>query len=215
MKFFLDTAEIGEIESLLDTGMVDGVTTNPSLIARSGAELTTRIKDIASIVDGPISAECISEDYDGMIKEAHILSKIADNIAVKVPMTDDGLRVCRELRNDDIMVNVTLCFSGVQALLAAKVGASFVSPFVGRVDDIGGEGMAIIEEIVEIYDNYDFTTEVLVASVRHTNHVKQSAELGADIVTLPPLVLRQLYKHPLTEKGLEAFRKDWEKAKKS
>ena len=212
MKFFLDTADIAEIKELNDGGMVDGVTTNPSIIAKSGRDFKEVIKEIASIVKGPVSAEVTATDYPTMIKEAEILRKIADNIAIKLPITVDGLKACKTLSSDGTMTNLTLCFSPMQALLAAKAGATFVSPFVGRLDDIAADGMNLIAQIVQIYGNYGFETEVLVASVRNPDHVLQSALIGADVVTIPPKILHQLYKHPLTDKGLAAFIDDIKKA---
>ena len=210
MKFFVDTADVGEIKDLAETDMVDGVTTNPSLVAKTGRDFTEVITEICSIVSGPVSAEVAGTDAPTMIEEGRKLHDIADNVAVKVPLTVDGLKACRALSDDNIMVNVTLCFSSAQAILAAKAGATFVSPFVGRLDDIGSDGMELIEDICEIYANYPaFKTEVLVASVRHPMHVVESARLGADVVTIPPAAIRQLYNHPLTDKGLEAFLKDW------
>ena len=209
MKFFLDTAEIDEIKSLIPTGMVDGVTTNPSLIAKSGRDFKEVIAEIASLVDGPVSAECVSLDYDTMMKEAEVLRKLGDNIAIKVPLTQDGLRTCKALSDDGTMVNVTLCFGAGQALLAAKAGASFISPFVGRHDDLGFDGLNLVEDILEIYANYGFDTEVLVASARSPLHIVESAKMGAHVVTAPAKVIAQLYNHPLTDKGLDAFVKDW------
>ncbi|NCT40440.1 MAG: fructose-6-phosphate aldolase [Alphaproteobacteria bacterium] len=216
MKFFVDTGDIEEIKSLAATGMVDGVTTNPSLIAKSGRDFLELIKEICEIVDGPVSAEVAATDYETMRKEAEVLRKIADHVAVKVPLTEDGLRVCKELSDDGTMVNVTLCFSPAQAILAAKAGASFVSPFVGRLDDISQDGLQLISDIVRIYDNYpNFDTEVLVASIRNPLHIVDSAKMGAHVMTSPPSVIRQLYKHPLTESGLAAFVKDWKKTGQS
>lgn len=216
MKFFLDTADLNEIKELADAGMVDGVTTNPSIIAKSGHEFIPLIKEICSIVDGPVSAEVAATDYATMIKEGRKLSEIADNVCVKVPLTPDGLKVCKELTDSGTMVNVTLCFSAGQAILAAKAGASFVSPFVGRLDDISQDGLGLIEEIVTIYDNYEtFETEVLVASVRNPMHIIESAKMGAHVMTGPASVIHQLYKHPLTENGLAAFVKDWAKTGQS
>ncbi|MFK7867458.1 MAG: fructose-6-phosphate aldolase [Alphaproteobacteria bacterium] len=210
MKFFIDSADIAEIEKLMDTGMVDGVTTNPSLIAKSGRKFNEVAKEICALVDGPVSLEAVATDKKGMLQEAAKLTKIADNICVKLPLTPDGLAACKELRSEDILVNVTLCFSPNQALLAAKAGASFISPFVGRLDDISVNGMRLIEDIVTIYDQYErFETEVLVASARHPDHVLQSALLGADVVTVPPALVWKLYQHPLTDKGLGDFLKDW------
>lgn len=209
MKFFADTSDIDEIKDLADTGLLDGVTTNPSLIAKSGKEFIPLIKDICDIVEGPVSAEVAATDFDTMMKEGEKLAGIADNIAVKVPLTEAGLKVCKNLSDNGTMVNVTLCFSAGQALLAAKAGATFISPFVGRLDDICLTGMELIADIVTIYDNYMFETEVLVASVRNPTHIIDSARLGADVVTCPPKVIKQLYKHPLTDKGLAAFVEDW------
>jgi transaldolase len=209
MKFFVDTAEVDEIRALNETGMLDGVTTNPSLIAKSGRDFKEAVAEICEVVDGPVSAEVAATDYETMSKEAKVLAKIADNIAVKVPLTVDGLKVCRELRAQGTMVNVTLCFSANQALLAAKAGASFISPFIGRLDDINLEGSDLIADIRTIYDNYDFDTEILAASIRSVNHVSQAALVGADVATVPSSVLWKLYEHPLTDKGLAAFVKDW------
>jgi len=211
MKFFVDTADIGDIKELAETGLLDGVTTNPSLIHKSGRDFLEVVAEIASIVPGPVSAEVVATDHAEMMREAEILRKIADNITVKVPLTIDGLKTCKALTGDGTMVNVTLCFTANQALLAAKAGATFISPFVGRHDDIGFDGMEIIEDIRVIYDNYDFQTQILVASIRHPVHVLQSAKIGADVMTAPPAVIRQLFKHPLTENGLKAFLADWEK----
>jgi transaldolase len=211
MKFFVDTADVGEIRDLAATGLVDGVTTNPSLIAKSGRKFLDVIAEICDIVDGPISAEVAATDHETMLREGRKLAKIADNVAVKVPLTSDGLKTCRALSDSGTMVNVTLCFSAAQAILAAKAGASFISPFIGRLDDISADGMGLIADIVQIYRQYDnFKTEVLVASIRSPNHVTQAAKLGAHVSTLPPAVLRQLFQHPLTDKGLQAFLKDWE-----
>jgi transaldolase len=212
MKFFVDTADIQEIRALAATGMVDGVTTNPSLVAKSGRNFLDSVREICAIVEGPVSAEVAATDGDAMVEEGRALSKIAQNVAVKVPLTWEGLRACRTLSQQGIMVNVTLCFSANQALLAAKAGATFISPFVGRLDDVGHDGVALIREIRQIYDNYpELSTEVLAASARHPQHVTQCALAGADIVTLPPAVLRQLASHPLTDKGLAQFLADWEK----
>ena len=216
MKFFVDTADIGEIRDLAETGLLDGVTTNPSLVAKTGRDFIDVIKEICSVVDGPVSAEVAATDYQTMVDESRKLADIADNVAIKVPLTMDGLKACRTISQAGSMVNVTLCFSPVQALLAAKAGASFISPFVGRLDDIGHNGMDLIEQIVEIYDNYDtITTEVLVASIRHPMHVVEAARMGADVCTVPPDVLRKLALHPLTDKGLAAFLADWEKTGQS
>jgi transaldolase len=210
MKFFVDTADTADIKVLASSGLLDGVTTNPSLIAKSGRKILDVVAEICALVPGPVSAEVAATDYDGMMREAAVLRKIAANVCVKLPLTPDGLRACKSLTGDGVMTNVTLCFSAAQALLAAKAGASFVSPFVGRLDDLGQDGMELIADIVQIYDNYPaLTTEVLVASVRHPIHVVQAAKLGAHVATLPPNVLRMLYNHPLTDKGLAAFLKDW------
>jgi len=211
MKFFADTADIADIKELAEAGLVDGVTTNPSLIHKSGRDFIEVTREICGIVSGPVSAEVVATDHDEMMREAEILRKIADNIAVKVPLTIEGLKTCRKLTSDGTMVNVTLCFSANQALLAAKAGATFVSPFVGRHDDVGYPGMELIADIRLIYDNYDFATEILVASVRNPIHVHDAAKLGADVMTAPPSVIRQLVKHPLTDNGLKAFLADWEK----
>ncbi len=213
MKFFIDTADIDSIRDLAATGMVDGVTTNPSLIAKSGRDFAEVISEICDVVPGDVSAEVVSTEYEGMVAEGRKLSKIADNVVVKLPLTWDGLKATRTITDDGGKVNVTLCFSANQALLAAKAGATYISPFVGRLDDIHIDGMDLIAEIRAIYDNYDaFSTEILVASIRSPNHVKQSAILGADVVTLPPNVLKTLATHPLTDKGLEAFLADAKKA---
>ncbi|APH70178.1 fructose-6-phosphate aldolase [Aquibium oceanicum] len=211
MKFFADTADVKEIRELNDLGLLDGVTTNPSLILKSGGSIAEVTKEICSVVAGPVSAEVVATEYDEMMREANILSKIADNVCIKVPLTLDGLRACKAIRSDGRMVNVTLCFSANQALLAAKAGASFISPFIGRLDDIGLDGMELIAEIRTIYDNYDFPTEILAASARTVNHVKQAAMIGSDVVTAPPATLKALVKHPLTDKGLDAFLADWAK----
>jgi len=217
MKFFVDTADIAAIEDLAVTGMVDGVTTNPSLIAKSGQDIKTVIADICKVVDGPVSAEVTATDADTMLKEAEVLAKLADNVAIKVPLTWDGLKTCRVISKDwNREVNVTLCFSPMQALLAAKAGATYISPFVGRLDDIGENGMGLIEDIREIYDNYPaLETEILVASARNVAHVRESALIGADVITLPPNVLKQLANHVLTDKGLAAFLDDWAKTGQS
>ncbi|PWG01663.1 fructose-6-phosphate aldolase [Sphingosinicella humi] len=211
MKFFVDTADTAEIRDLAETGLLDGVTTNPSLVHKSGKDFLEVVKEICGIVPGPVSAEVVATDHDEMMREAEILRKIAGNIAVKVPLTIDGLKTCKKLTADGTMVNVTLCFTANQALLAAKAGATFISPFVGRHDDIGFDGMQIISEIRMIYDNYDFETQILVASVRHPVHVLEAAKIGADVMTAPPKVIRQLFNHPLTDNGLKAFLADWEK----
>lgn len=214
MKFFIDTANIDEIKEAHSMGMVDGVTTNPSLIAKEGRDFEEIIRDICAIVDGPISAEVISIDADGMIKEARQLSKIHENIVVKIPMTVDGLKATRRLAEEGIKTNVTLVFSPLQALMAAKAGATFVSPFIGRLDDLSQEGLLLVEQIVEIYSNYAFDTEIIVASIRNPLHVLESALMGADIATIPFDVLAKLAAHPMTDKGLKAFLDDWDKAKK-
>ncbi len=211
MKFFVDTADTAEIKSLAASGLLDGVTTNPSLVAKSGKKFLEVLAEICDVVPGPVSAEVAATDFDGMMAEARVVRSVAKNIAVKVPLTPDGIRACRHLTDDGAMVNVTLCFSAAQALLAAKAGATFVSPFVGRLDDIGEHGMGLIADIVTIFRNYPFKTEVLVASVRSPGHVIEAAKLGAHVATLPPAVLRSLFNHPLTDKGLAAFLADWAK----
>jgi transaldolase len=216
MKFFVDTADTDEIRDLAETGLVDGVTTNPSLVAKSGRDFTEVVKEICSIVDGPVSAEVTATESGAMVEEGKKLAQIASNVAIKVPLTWDGLKACKTLSQGGTMVNVTLCFSANQALLAAKAGATFISPFIGRLDDIGEDGMQLIRDIRTIYDNYDtLTTQILVASIRSDDHVKQSALAGADVATIPPDVLRGLSKHPLTDKGLAAFLADWEKTGQS
>ena len=215
MKFFVDTAEINEIKDLAATGLLDGVTTNPSLVAKSGRDFKEVIAEICNAVEGPVSAEVTALDADTMITEGRKLAKIAKNVAVKVPLTLDGLKACRTLSQAGTMVNVTLCFSANQALLAAKSGATFISPFIGRLDDINIDGMELIREIRQIYDNYDFTTEILAASIRTANHVREAALIGADVVTVPPAVLKGLAKHPLTDKGIESFLADWKKTGQS
>jgi transaldolase len=210
MKFFADTAEIDEIRALAETGLLDGVTTNPSLVHKSGRDFIDVLREIAAICSGPISAEVVAQTCDEMLSEAEKLRRIADNIAIKVPMTEEGLKACRKLTADGTMVNVTLCFSAAQALLAAKAGATFISPFVGRHDDVGFDGMALISDIRLIYDNYDFDTQILVASVRNPMHVVEAAKIGADVVTAPPKIIHQLFKHPLTDAGIQSFLKDWE-----
>jgi transaldolase len=216
MKFFVDTADIAEIRDLAATGLVDGVTTNPSLVAKSGRRFLDVVKEICDVVPGPVSAEVAALDHAGMLGEGRKLAKIAHNVVVKVPLTPDGLKTCKALRAEGTKVNVTLCFSPAQAILAAKAGASYVSPFVGRLDDVGVDGMGLIGDIVQIYDSYpEFETEVLVASVRHPMHVVAAGKLGADVVTLPPPVLRQMFNHPLTDKGLAAFLADWAKTGQS
>ncbi|MEL6478606.1 MAG: fructose-6-phosphate aldolase [Pseudomonadota bacterium] len=211
MKFFIDTAEIDEIRELHATGMVDGVTTNPSLILKSGRDIIEVTKEICGIVDGPVSAEVAATEYEAMLEEGKKLAQIAGNIAVKVPLTWAGLKTCKVLSDAGTMVNVTLCFSATQALLAAKAGATFISPFIGRLDDNGQDGMELIQEIRTIYDNYGFETQILAASIRTVGHVKDSALIGADVATIPPGVLKKLADHVLTDKGLAAFLADWEK----
>ncbi len=211
MKFFADTADVAELRELKDLGLLDGVTTNPSLIAKSGRKFTEVIAEICSFVEGPVSAEVAALDFDGMMKEANVLRKIAKNVTVKVPLTLEGLKACRVLSGEGTMVNVTLCFSPNQALLAAKAGATFISPFVGRLDDIHQDGMDLIAEIRQIYDNYDYDTNILVASVRTANHIKEAALIGADYATAPAAVLKSLVKHPLTDRGIEQFLADWKK----
>ena len=215
MKFFADTADVAELRELKDIGLLDGVTTNPSLIAKSGRQFKEVIAEICSFVEGPVSAEVAALDFDGMMKEANVLRKIAKNVTVKVPLTLEGLKACRVLSGEGTMVNVTLCFSPNQALLAAKAGATFISPFVGRLDDIHQDGMELIAEIRQIYDNYDYDTNILVASVRTANHIKQAALIGADYATAPAAVLKSLVKHPLTDKGIEQFLADWKKTGQS
>ena len=211
MKFFADTAEIAEIKELAATGLLDGVTTNPSLIMKSGRDFIEVTKEICGITTGPVSAEVVALDHEGMMREAEILRKIADNVCIKVPLTIDGLKTCKALTSEGTMVNVTLCFSANQALLAAKAGATFISPFVGRHDDNGFDGMDLIRDIRLIYDNYAFGTEILVASSRHGVHILESAKIGADVITAPPAVIKGLFKHVLTEKGIEGFLADWAK----
>ncbi|MGR3493493.1 MAG: fructose-6-phosphate aldolase [Shimia sp.] len=215
MKFFVDTAEIDAIAELNDLGMVDGVTTNPSLILKSGRDILEVTKEICDLVDGPVSAEVVALEADAMIEEGRKLAEIADNITVKLPLTWDGLKACKVLSGEGKMVNVTLCFSANQALLAAKAGATFISPFIGRLDDINLDGMELIEDIRTIYDNYGFETQILAASIRTVNHVLDSARIGADVITAPPGVIKALASHPLTDKGLDAFMKDWAKTGQS
>ena len=215
MKFFVDTADTADIADLAETGLLDGVTTNPSLIAKAGRDFKEVVREICGLVDGPVSAEVVALDHAGMMREAEILRRIADNVCVKVPLTIDGLKTCKKLTGDGTMVNVTLCFSANQALLAAKAGASFVSPFVGRLDDNGSDGLELIRDIRLIYDNYAFATEILIASVRHGIHVLESAKIGADVMTAPPAVIRGLFKHVLTDKGIEGFMADWAKTGQS
>ena len=212
MKFFVDTGDINEISKLAETGMVDGVTTNPSLVASSGKDFVSLVREICQLVPGPVSAEVLATDYPTMMKEADVLRNIADNVCIKVPLTVDGLKTCKQLSQEGTDVNVTLCFSVVQALLAAKAGATYVSPFIGRLDDIGESGMDLIRNIVDMYGNYpELNTQVLAASVRSPSHILESAIAGADVATLPPKILWQLYQHPLTDKGLDGFMKDWAK----
>jgi transaldolase len=211
MKLFVDTGSIKDIETIAALGILDGVTTNPSLLAKEPGDFRQNLKKICDIVKGPVSGEVTATDYAGMIREGHDIASIDKHMVVKVPLTRDGIRACKTLSGEGITVNVTLVFSAAQALLAAKVGASFVSPFVGRLDDVATHGMDLVREIVEIYDNYDFTTEILVASCRHPIHVIEAARMGADIATCPPAVIDQLFNHPLTAIGLEKFLKDWEK----
>ena len=216
MKFFIDTADLNEIRELTATGLVDGVTTNPSLVAKTGQDFFEVLKEICDIVPGPVSAEVTATDYHAMCREGQALAKVAKNVVVKVPLTMDGLKACKTLSGEGTKVNVTLCFSPAQALLAAKAGATYISPFVGRLDDISENGMALIAEIITIYANYpDLQTEVLVASIRHPLHVVEAAKMGAHVATIPPAVLRKLVQHPLTDKGLAAFLADWEKTGQS
>lgn len=212
MKFFVDTANIEEIGELAATGLLDGVTTNPSLVAKEGKEFLPLLKDICQMVDGPVSGEVAATDVEGMKREGAKIAEIADNITIKLPLTMDGLKACKHFSDQGIMTNVTLCFSAAQALLAAKAGATFISPFVGRLDDISMDGMGLISDIVEIYSNYAFETQVLVASIRSPMHLVDAARMGADVSTIPPKVMHQLVKHPLTDKGLEAFLADWQKS---
>ncbi len=211
MKFFADTAEIDEIRELADTGLLDGVTTNPSLIMKSGRDIKEVTKEICALVDGPVSAETVALDAEGMIAEGRELAKIAENIAIKVPLTWAGIKACKVLSGEGRMVNVTLCFSANQAILAAKAGATFISPFIGRLDDINLDGMELIEDIRTIYDNYGFETQILAASIRSVNHIADSARVGADVITAPPAVIKKMVAHPLTDKGLDAFLADWGK----
>jgi transaldolase len=215
MKFFVDTADAAEIRELAETGLLDGVTTNPSLIMKAGRPIAEVIAEICDITPGPVSAEVAAIDLEGMLKEGRKLAAIAKNVVVKVPLTLDGLRACRKLTDEGRMVNVTLCFTANQALLAAKAGATFISPFIGRIDDIGLDGIELIEEIRTIYDNYDFGTQLLAASIRTPNHVRLAAMAGADVATVPPAVLKSLLKHPLTDKGMELFLADWRKTGQS
>jgi transaldolase len=214
MQFFIDTADVGEIRKALAMGLCDGVTTNPSLVARTGRKFTEVLKEITALVPGPVSAEVTAVEHEGMMREGRALAKVADNVVVKVPMLVEGLRAVRDLTAEGIRTNVTLCFSPVQALLAAKAGATYISPFVGRLDDISEDGMSVVAQIIEIYRAYDFATKVLVASVRHPVHVLEAARLGADVATIPYAVIEQLAKHPLTDIGLKKFLADWEKVPK-
>ncbi len=215
MKFFADTAVVEEIAELNEMGIIDGVTTNPSLILKSGRDILEVTKEICDLVDGPVSAEVVATEADEMIKEGRKLAKIADNVTIKLPLTWDGLKACKVLSGEGNMINVTLCFSANQALIAAKAGATFISPFIGRLDDINLDGLDLIEDIRTIYDNYDFKTEILAASVRSVNHVSECAKIGADVMTAPPSVIKKLANHPLTDKGLEAFLADWAKTGQS
>lgn len=216
MKFFIDTADVAEIRDLAATGLVDGITTNPSLVAKTGRDFFDVLREICDVVPGPVSAEVTAVDFDGMVGEGRKLAAMAPNIVVKAPLTVDGLKACKTLSDEGIKVNVTLCFSAAQAILAAKAGATYISPFVGRLDDTGIDGLELIADIVEIYEAYpNFTTEVLVASVRNTGHIIEAAKMGAHVATIPPAVLRAMYKHPLTDKGLEAFLADWAKTGQS
>jgi transaldolase len=210
MKFFADTAEIADIRELVDLGLLDGVTTNPSLVHKSGRDFIEVVREIAGVVKGPVSAEVVATDHAGMMREADVLRKIADNVVIKVPLTPDGLKSCKALRGEGTKVNVTLCFSANQALLAAKAGATYISPFLGRLDDIGQNGMDLIADIRLIYDNYDFETEILAASIRHPIHVLEAAKLGADVMTAPPKIIHMLFNHPLTDAGMASFLKDWQ-----
>ncbi len=214
MKFFIDTANIEEINEAAQLGILDGVTTNPSLVAKEGRDFLELLNEIVKIVDGPISAEVVSTDYDGILKEAHDLAKIDDNIVIKVPLIKEGLKAVKTLSGEGIKTNVTLCFSPSQALLAAKAGASYISPFVGRLDDISNSGMEIVGQIVQIYENYGYQTEVLVASIRHPMHLVEAAMMGADVATMPFAVINKLFNHPLTDIGLEKFLSDWKKLEK-
>jgi transaldolase len=215
MELFIDTAEIEEIKSLNITGLIDGVTTNPSLIAKSGRNIIETIAEICAEISGPVSAEVTATDFDSMVKEGRKLSAIADNVCIKVPLTFDGLRACKTFSDDGIMVNVTLCFSAAQAILAAKAGATFISPFIGRLDDIGADGMSLISEITEIYEIYGFETKVLAASIRSVQDIIDVSKFGADVATIPPKFLKAMYHHPLTDKGLADFLSDWEKTGQS
>ncbi|WP_185984457.1 fructose-6-phosphate aldolase [Aureimonas mangrovi] len=211
MKFFVDTADIAEIKELQDAGLIDGVTTNPSLVLKANRPIKEIIKDICDVTEGPVSAEVAATDFDGMLREGKILAAIAQNVVIKLPLTLDGLKACKHLTGEGFKTNVTLCFSANQALLAAKAGATYISPFIGRLDDTNINGMELIADIRRIYDNYDFETEILAASIRTANHVREAALLGADVSTVPPATLKTLIKHPLTDKGLESFVADWKK----
>ncbi|MBU1175786.1 MAG: fructose-6-phosphate aldolase [Alphaproteobacteria bacterium] len=215
MKFFVDTAEIDDIKELNATGLLDGVTTNPSLIAKSGRDFKEVVKEICGIVNGPVSAEVASTEYNVMLEEADVLSRIAENVVIKLPLTWDGLKACKTLTGKGLKTNVTLCFSPNQALLAAKVGATYISPFIGRLDDINTDGMQLVEDIRQIYDNYAFATEILAASLRTVNQVSDAALAGADVATIPPAIIKKLADHPLTDKGLAAFVADWKKTGQS
>ena len=215
MKFFVDTADVGEIKELATTGLLDGVTTNPSLILKSGREIKEVLAEICAVVDGPVSGEVVAMEADAMIKEGKLLAEIASNICIKLPLTMEGLKACKALTDEGYKTNVTLCFSANQALLAAKAGATFISPFIGRLDDMAIDGMELIEDIRTIHDNYDFETEILAASIRTANHVKEAALAGADVATIPPSTLKALVKHPLTDKGIESFMADWAKTGQS
>ncbi len=213
MKFFIDTADLNEIKELAEAGLLDGVTTNPSLVAKSGVKsFVELIADICRVTEGPVSAEVVSTDYANIMKEGHKLAEIATNVVVKLPLTYDGIRACKTFTDQGIQTNVTLCFSANQALLAAKAGATYISPFIGRLDDTGTDGLHLIAEIIEVYSNYDFATQVLAASIRHPVHILECAKLGADVATMPPAVLKQLFNHPLTDKGLAGFLADWQKS---
>jgi transaldolase len=212
MQLFLDTANVKEIREMAETGVLDGITTNPSLVAKEGRSFREVLLEIAGLVNGPISAEVVAVDVDGMLKEGRELAAVHKNIVVKVPLTPEGIKACRKLTDEGVRVNVTLCFSANQALLAAKAGAYFISPFIGRIDDAGGDGMQLIEEIRTIYDNYGFQTKLLAASIRHPLHVVQAATAGADVATMPYAVMQQMFKHPLTDVGLKKFLADWERA---
>ncbi|MDE0697052.1 MAG: fructose-6-phosphate aldolase [Boseongicola sp.] len=215
MKFFVDTADTAAIRELNELGMVDGVTTNPSLIHKSGRDIKEVVAEIAEMVDGPVSAETVATDFETMVREGHEVAKLGENIAIKVPLTWNGLKACKRLSGEGHMVNVTLCFSASQALLAAKAGATFISPFIGRLDDINLDGMNLIEDIREVYDNYGFETQVLAASIRSVNHMAEAARIGADVATAPPGVIKKMAEHPLTDKGLSAFLEDWAKTGQS